>query len=60
MFNVFNTRDLAPPGSLPPTSVNFSSGSFGQIQSTLGAFNGAPGIGTGEPFNIQLALKIIF
>jgi hypothetical protein len=27
---------------------------------TIGSFNGAPGIGAGEPFNTQLALKIIF
>jgi Carboxypeptidase regulatory-like domain len=61
MFNIFNTRDLAPPtpGTTPPLAKLTSSG-FGQITSTLGTYNGAPGIGTGEPFNIQLALKILF
>lgn len=54
MFNIFNTRDLAPPNG------TLTGGGFGQITSTLGVYNGAPGIGTGEPFNIQLALKILF
>ncbi len=54
MFNVFNTRDLAPP------STSLSSSSLGQVSSTLGTYNGAPGVGTGEPRNIQLALKLIF
>lgn len=54
MFNLFNARILAPP------STNLSSGSVGKIGSTLGAYNGAPGIGAGEPFNIQLALKLVF
>ena len=54
MFNIFNTRDLSTP------STTISGSSFGQITSTLGSYNGAPGIGTGEPFNIQLAFKILF
>ena len=54
MFNIFNTRDLAPP------STSLSSSSLGQVSSTLGTYNGAPGVGTGEPRNIQLALKLIF
>jgi hypothetical protein len=32
----------------------------GTVTDTIGDFNGAPGIGPGEPFNMQLALKIIF
>jgi hypothetical protein len=52
MFNVFNTLNLAPPG----TSLF---GGFGLINSTLHAGD-APGIGPGEPFNVQFALKIIF
>jgi hypothetical protein len=55
MFNLFNTRDLA---TIPSNSVSGSG--LGQITSTLGVYNGAPGIGTGEPRNIQLALKILF
>ncbi len=54
MFNLFNTVNLAPPDS------TLSDSSFGTIKSTIGSYNGAPGIGPGEPFNTQLALKIIF
>jgi Carboxypeptidase regulatory-like domain/TonB dependent receptor len=52
MFNLFNRINLASgPGS--------ASGS-GVISDTIGDFNGAPGIGPGEAFNLQLAGKIIF
>ncbi len=54
IFNIFNTRDLAPP------TASRSSSDLGRVTSTLGVYNGAPGIGTGEPRNVQLALKIIF
>ena len=55
MFNLFNFVNLAPPdGSLADGAA------FGTITSTIGSYNGAPGIGPGEPFNTQLALKIIF
>lgn len=55
MFNLINTINLAPPNS------TLSSGSaFGTVTQTIGFYNGAPGIGPGEPFNTQLALKIIF
>ncbi len=54
MFNLFNRTNLPRPnGSL-------SSGSFGRIGDTIGDANGATGIGAGEPFNVQLALKIMF
>jgi hypothetical protein len=33
---------------------------FGFVSDTIGDFNGAPGLGPGEQFNMQLALKIIF
>ncbi len=32
----------------------------GVVSDTIGDFNGAPGIGPGEAFNMQLGLKIIF
>jgi hypothetical protein len=32
----------------------------GVISDTIGDFNGAPGIGPGEAFNMQLGLKILF
>jgi hypothetical protein len=55
MFNLFNHTNF---GGL--ASNKLSSGSFGRITDTIGDFNGATGIGAGEPFNVQLALKIIF
>jgi hypothetical protein len=54
MFNLFNRRNYPVPNG------NLSSGSFGRISDTIGDFNGATGIGAGEPFNVQLALKIVF
>ena len=33
---------------------------FGTSLSTIGVSYGVPGIGSGEPYNTQLALKIIF
>jgi hypothetical protein len=56
MFNIFNHTNLGLLGSAP----KLSSGSFGRITDTIGDYNGATGIGAGEPFNVQLALKIIF
>jgi outer membrane receptor protein involved in Fe transport len=55
MFNVFNRTNLSPPNN------SLGDGStFGQSTSTIGIQEGAPGIGAGEPYNTQLALKIIF
>lgn len=53
MYNLFNRLNLAPPS-------NSLGGGFGQSSTTIGAYNGAPGIGPGEPFNTQLALKLLF
>ena len=53
MFNIFNRTNLAPIGT-PQTSAG------GVIASTIGSFFGAPGIGPGEPFNVQFAAKVIF
>jgi hypothetical protein len=53
MFNIFNRTNLAPVG------FPFASES-GEIGSTLGPYLGNPGIGPGEPFNIQFSLKILF
>ena len=55
IFNLFNTRDLA---TAPDNYVG--DGAFGQINQTLDNWNGAPGIGTGAPRNVQLALKLLF
>ena len=54
MFNLFNRVNLGGPG----TCVCSGAGNgliFGTAQS-----GNAPGIGAGEPFNVQLALKLIF
>jgi hypothetical protein len=53
MFNVFNHVNLAPVGAP-------QSGEGGTIGSTFGSFEGAPGIGPGEPYNTQFAFKVIF
>jgi Carboxypeptidase regulatory-like domain len=52
MFNLFNRKNLATGAG--------SVGSDGTVRDTIGDFNGAPGLGPGEPFNLQLAAKIIF
>ena len=53
LFNVFNRKNLAPPS-------NTVGDGFGVISDTIGDYNGAPGIGPGEPFNTQFGLKVIF
>ena len=57
MFNLFNRTNFAPIAGLNPNNV--TNGSFA-LSDTIGDYNGAPGIGSGEPFNTQVALKIIF
>jgi hypothetical protein len=66
-FNLFNRVNLAT-GSFalgqtcsPDASGRCTtSGGFGLVADTQGDFFGAPGIGPGEAFNMQLGLKIIF
>ena len=53
MFNLFNRVNLAQPGSRV-------GGGLGRIGDTIGDSRGSPGIGPGEPFNMQLALKFLF
>jgi len=52
MYNLFNRINLASGAG--------AVGSNGVISDTIGDFNGAPGLGPGEPFNMQLVGKIIF
>ena len=52
MFNVLNRINLASGAG--------SVGGSGVVGDTIGDFNGAPGLGPGEPFNLQIAGKIIF
>ena len=53
IFNVTNFNNFANP------TTTATSGSFGVISNTRNGAN-APGIGVGEPFNIQFALKLSF
>jgi hypothetical protein len=54
MFNVTNRLNLANP------SGSFGTANFGRSTTTVGDNIGAPGLGSGEPFNVQFAGKIIF
>ena len=54
IFNLFNWINWANPGATLSSST-----SFGLLSNTRNATN-APGIGAGEPFNMQLAAKFIF
>lgn len=54
MFNVFNRKNFAPP------ATTFGADGFGVLSDTIGDYAGAPGIGPGEPFSMQLGGKIIF
>jgi hypothetical protein len=53
VFNALNWANYANP------TVQFNSGSFGLISNTRNG-SGAPGLGFGEPRNVQLALKFIW
>jgi Carboxypeptidase regulatory-like domain len=58
IFNLFNRVNLANPAY---TGTNYLTGpSTAIIATTNGAQFGEPGIGPGEPFNVQVALKILF
>jgi hypothetical protein len=65
MFNVINHINLASPACTQlcndywDGSSDFA-GAFGSTSSTIGSGNYSPGIGPGEPFNVQLALKLTF
>jgi Carboxypeptidase regulatory-like domain/TonB dependent receptor len=65
MYNVFNRLNLASPACTQlcydywDGSSGFA-GAFGTTSSTIGSGNYSPGIGPGEPFNVQLALKLTF
>jgi len=65
MYNLFNHVNLASPACTQlcndywDGSSDFA-GAFGSTSSTIGSGNYSPGIGPGEPFNVQLALKLTF
>ena len=65
MYNLFNRVNLASPACTQLCNDYWDgssdyAGAFGTTSSTIGSGNYSPGIGPGEPFNVQLALKIIF
>jgi hypothetical protein len=53
-FNIMNQANFANP-----SVSNISSGTFGVLTNTRNG-SSAPGLGFGEPRNVQLALKILF
>ena len=74
MFNLLNRINYAPPsitfatcpasgissgGTCTPGQFDPNNGSA-TLNDTIGDYNGAPGIGAGEPFNTQFGAKIIF
>jgi hypothetical protein len=64
MFNVFNRINFASGVGSVGTSctedftLHHCTSTFGQVNDTIGDFNGAPGLGPGEQFNMQLAAKL--
>ncbi len=70
MYNLFNRVNLASPActqlcldywdGASGVGSAYSGGGFGTTSSTIGSGNYSPGIGAGEPYNTQLALKILF
>ena len=68
MFNMFNRINFASgAGSVNLTCAEVTgtghcsnSAGFGSVTDTIGDWNGAPGLGPGEQFNMQLAIKLIF
>jgi hypothetical protein len=60
MFNLFDRLNLASPACTQLCDDYFGGSSFGRTGTTIGSGNFSPGIGPGEPFNVQLALKLIF
>ena len=53
MFNILNHVNYAPFRATAGSSL-------GLINSTIGAYEGIPGIGPGEPFNTQFSMKVLF
>jgi Carboxypeptidase regulatory-like domain/TonB dependent receptor len=66
MYNLYNRRNFASgAGSVGASTCALSAAcptgfAGGLVGDTIGDINGAPGIGPGEPFALQLAAKIIF
>jgi len=64
MFNMFNRINFASGvgsvgiGCTEDFTAHHCKPGFGQVTDTIGDFNGAPGLGPGEQFNMQLAAKL--
>ncbi len=54
IFNLFNRTNLSPLAELSNASEK------GVIGSTIGTTIGNPGIGPGEPQNVQFSAKVVF
>jgi hypothetical protein len=56
----YNTcaQDFSTHRCAAPTAKSYNG--FGLVSDTIGDFSGAPGLGPGEQFNMQLAIKVIF
>jgi hypothetical protein len=54
MFNIFDRINFAP------FTATANSTNLGKLTSTIGNYEGQPGIGPGEPFNTQFSVKILF
>jgi len=66
MFNMFNRTNFASgvgsvgTGCTMDFTTHHCAAGFGTVTDTIGDFNGAPGLGPGEQFNMQLAVKLRF
>ena len=58
VFNIFNFNNFAQP-SVSGIGAATTSDSFGRITATRNN-GGSPGLGVGEPFNVQFAFKVTF
>jgi hypothetical protein len=56
ILNLFNRANFGAPSATYSATEN----GFGVVSSTIGASDDAPGIGSGEPFNVQLGLRLSF
>jgi len=66
IFNMFNRINFASgvgavnTGCTMDFTTHHCASGFGTVTDTIGDFNGAPGLGPGEQFNMQLAVKLRF
>jgi hypothetical protein len=56
ILNLFDRANFGAPSATYSAAEN----GFGVVSSTIGASDDAPGIGSGEPFNVQLGVRLSF